>query len=62
MKFLLAPDKFRGSLTAEEVCSAMAEGIRAVLPAADIIMLPMADGGEGTAEILTFDANGTMLT
>ncbi|WP_037326792.1 glycerate kinase [Runella zeae] len=62
MKFLLAPDKFRGSLTAEEVCSAMAEGIRLVLPAADIIMLPMADGGEGTAEILTFDANGTMLT
>ena len=62
MKFLLAPDKFRGSLTASEVCLAMTEGIREIFPEADIVALPMADGGEGTAEILTFNAGGEMHT
>lgn len=60
MKFLLAPDKFRGSLTAYEVCQAMSEGIREVIPKAEIVVLPMADGGEGTAEILTINAGGKM--
>lgn len=59
-KILLAPDKFRGSLTAVEVCQAMREGIGRVLPEAEIIALPMADGGEGTAEILTLNAGGKM--
>lgn len=62
MKFLLAPDKFRGSLTAYEVCQAMSEGIREVIPKAEIVVLPMADGGEGTAEILTLNAGGKMHT
>ncbi|WP_428659992.1 glycerate kinase [Runella sp.] len=62
MKFLLAPDKFRGSLTAYEVCQAMSEGIREVIPDAAIVVLPMADGGEGTAEILTLNAGGKMHT
>lgn len=62
MKFLLAPDKFRGSLTAYEVCQAMSEGIREIIPEAEIAVLPMADGGEGTAEILTLNAGGKMHT
>ncbi len=62
MKFLLAPDKFRGSLTAYEVCQAMSDGIREVIPEAEIVVLPMADGGEGTAEILTLNAGGKMHT
>ncbi len=62
MKFLLAPDKFRGSLTAYEVCQAMNDGIREVIPEAKIVLLPMADGGEGTAEILTLNAAGQMHT
>lgn len=62
MKFLLAPDKFRGSLTAYEVCQAMRDGIREVIPEAEIVVLPMADGGEGTAEILTLNAGGKMHT
>lgn len=60
MKILLAPDKFRGSLTAAEVCKAMSEGIRKALPNAEILAIPMADGGEGTAEILTLNAGGQM--
>lgn len=60
MKILLAPDKFRGSLTAAEVCTAMSEGIRKAVPSAEILVIPMADGGEGTAEILTLNAGGQM--
>lgn len=62
MTILLAPDKFRGSLTAIEVCEAMREGIRMVNPDIEIIAVPMADGGEGTAEILTYNAGGKMLS
>jgi len=62
MKILLAPDKFRGSLTAPEVCVAMREGILKAVPNAEISAIPMADGGEGTATILTFNAGGQMLT
>ena len=62
MKIILAPDKFRGSLTAMEVCAAMREGIGQVIPDAEIISIPMADGGEGTAEILTLNAGGQMQT
>ncbi|GAA4455984.1 glycerate kinase [Nibrella saemangeumensis] len=58
MKLLLAPDKFRGSLTARQVCDAMTEGIRLVKPDAEIVALPLADGGEGTAEVLTDATNG----
>ncbi|MGA0558895.1 glycerate kinase [Larkinella sp. VNQ87] len=61
MKFLLAPDKFKGSLTARSVCDAMTEGIRLADPQAEIIALPMADGGEGTAEVLTLAAGGDWL-
>ncbi|MBK8268767.1 MAG: glycerate kinase [Planctomycetes bacterium] len=50
--FLLAPDKFKGSLDAHSVASAIAEGIRRAIFDANIIEAPMADGGEGTLEIL----------
>jgi glycerate 2-kinase len=58
MHFLLAPDKFRGSLAAEQVCHAMQEGIALALPDATTTALPLADGGEGTAEVLTAATNG----
>ncbi|WP_052206810.1 glycerate kinase [Sinomonas humi] len=47
-KIVLAPDKFKGTLTAPEVAAALAEGIRDVLPAAKLVLVPVADGGEGT--------------
>ncbi|WP_433874800.1 glycerate kinase [Sinomonas atrocyanea] len=48
MKIVLAPDKFKGSLTGAEVAEALAEGIREVLPDAELVLVPVADGGEGT--------------
>ena len=62
MRVLLAPDKFRGSLTARQVADAMAEGVRLAAPDADITTLPLADGGEGTAAVLTEATNGTWHT
>lgn len=62
MRILLAPDKFKGSLTASEVCNAMAEGIRLAHPSAQIVAVPMADGGEGTAEVLTQATHGNWHT
>lgn len=55
--FVLAPDSFKGSLTAKEVCSAMESGIKKALPSAECISVPMADGGEGTVQSL-IDATG----
>ncbi|MDZ7316582.1 MAG: glycerate kinase, partial [candidate division KSB1 bacterium] len=52
MKFLLAPDSFKESLTAPQVCAAMAEGILRVFPEAQIVSLPLADGGEGTVDAM----------
>lgn len=58
MRLLLAPDAFKGCLSAPRVCEALGEGVRRVLPAADVRALPLADGGEGTAEALVMAAGG----
>lgn len=58
VKFVLAPDSFKESLMASEVCRAMEEGIRMVFPLAEIIKIPMADGGEGTVEALVTGTQG----
>lgn len=52
MKIVLAFDSFKGNLSAREVCEIAAEGIRSVRPDAETVILPMADGGEGTAEAM----------
>ncbi len=52
MRILIAPDKFKGSLSAREVAENIATGLRDVLPDAKIDIVPMADGGEGTAEVI----------
>ncbi|MBF6372101.1 glycerate kinase family protein [Nocardia farcinica] len=49
-RVLLAPDKFKGSLTAPAVADALARGILAVAPAADLRRVPVADGGDGTVD------------
>jgi glycerate kinase len=49
---LLAPDKFKGTLTAAQVASTITEALRSRGVTDDIVTLPMADGGEGTAEAL----------
>jgi glycerate kinase len=58
MRILLAPDSFKGSLRAPEVCAALAAGLRRALPSAEIRSFPLADGGEGFAEALVGAAGG----
>ncbi|WNS44182.1 glycerate kinase [Paenibacillus sp. MMS20-IR301] len=55
--FVLAPDSFKESMTAKEVCIAMESGLRKIYPDASYIHVPMADGGEGTVQSLV-DASG----
>jgi glycerate kinase len=52
MRILIAPDKFKGSLSAREVADHIAIGLRECLPDAIVRTLPMADGGEGTADVM----------
>lgn len=58
--FVLAPDSFKESLSAKEVCQAMEHGIRQVFPDASVVVAPMADGGEGSTESVV-DATGGKL-
>jgi len=53
MRILIAPDKFKGALSAREAADNIAAGLREVLPDAKIDIVPMADGGEGTAEVIS---------
>jgi len=59
MKFLIAPDKFKGSLNAREAAENIVKGLRDVLPGAKIKIVPMADGGEGTAEVICNARSGS---
>lgn len=52
MKILIAPDSYKECLPAREVTAAMAEGVFEAYPSAEVIQLPLADGGEGTLEVL----------
>ncbi|MGK0551094.1 glycerate kinase family protein [Enterococcus faecalis] len=56
--FVIAPDSFKESLTAKEACEAMARGIQKVFQEAELIKVPMADGGEGTLDALIDATNG----
>lgn len=62
MKFILAPDKFKGSLTGLEFCNAVKEGLFAVIPDAEVVFLPLADGGDGTIEVANYYLNGELVT
>ena len=57
MRILIAPQSLKGSLTAAEAGRAIAQGVRAVYPTAEIEIVPVADGGEGTVQALV-DATG----
>lgn len=58
MKILIAPDKFKNTLTSEEACNAIASGIKSALPVSESFIFPLADGGEGTSDILLFHTKG----
>src|SRR3984893_9797338 len=61
MKILIAPDKFKGSLSAREVAENIAAGLREVLRDSMIDIVPMADGGEGTAEVICSALGGSWM-
>jgi glycerate kinase len=61
MRILIAPDKFKGSLSARKVAENIAAGLRDVLHDAKIDIVPMADGGEGTAEVICDALGGSWL-
>jgi len=50
MKIVIAPDKFKGSLPAAEVADAIAAGLRDEWPEAELVTVPVADGGDGTVD------------
>ena len=57
-RIIVAPDSFKESLTAAEVASCVADGIRRVLPAAEVIQIPLSDGGEGLTDALISGTGG----
>ena len=57
-RFVAAPNPFKGSLGSPQAAAAIARGIRSVHPSAQVIEVPVADGGEGTVEALVAAANG----
>ena len=59
MKIVVAPNSFKGSLSATQAAIAITRGVREVLPDAEVVEIPVADGGEGTVEALVTARNGT---
>ncbi|MFA0731425.1 MAG: hypothetical protein LKKZDAJK_001197 [Candidatus Fervidibacter sp.] len=62
MRFVVAPDNFKGSASAREVAQAIAEGLKAALPDAVCDLVPMADGGEGTVDALVAATGGQIVS
>jgi len=61
VKIVIAPDSFKGSLSAVEAAEAMATGVRTALPDVKIVLVPLADGGEGTVEALVKATGGRIV-
>ena len=61
MKVVCAPDSYKEALSAVDAAAALARGVRGVLPSADVVELPVADGGEGTTETLMAAMGGQLI-
>ncbi|MGV0005913.1 MAG: glycerate kinase [Candidatus Porifericomitaceae bacterium WSBS_2022_MAG_OTU9] len=61
IKIVIAPDSFKGNLSAVEVARAIERGIKRVLPKARCLLLPVADGGEGTVRALSAATDGKLV-
>jgi glycerate kinase len=59
---LISPDKFKGSLSASQVCEALEKGIKKRRPKTIFTQMPLADGGEGTLEVIQQLHGGTWIT
>lgn len=62
MKVVIAPDSYKESLTAMEVATAIENGFKEIMPDAEYVKLPMADGGEGTVQSLVDATGGDIVT
>ena len=62
MKILVAPDSFKESLSAIQVAEAISKGVLKIIPNAEIIKIPISDGGEGLLDALVNDKNGKIIT
>ncbi len=62
MRIIIAPDSFKESLSAPEVCEAIAAGIHDAMPDAEVVSLPLADGGEGTVKAMVQATGGSLMT
>ncbi len=62
MKIVLAPDKFKNSLSGIEFCEAVEAGIKKISPDAEIVRLPLADGGDGTIEVINYYLKGNFIS
>jgi len=58
MKIVIAPDSFKECASAHEVAAAIAEGVHRAVPDAELALVPMADGGEGTVEAVVAATGG----
>lgn len=61
MKIIAAPDSFKGSMSAIEAAEAIERGVKAVVPDAEVVQLPLADGGEGFVETIVHAAGGQII-
>ncbi len=59
MKIVVAPNAFKGSLSASQAAAAIARGVHEALPDAEVVEIPVADGGDGTVEALVSARKGT---
>lgn len=62
MRIVVAPQEFKGSLTASRAAEAMAQGARRALPDAEVVSVPMADGGPGTVDAIVAATGGRLMT
>jgi len=59
LKIIVAPNSFKGSLSAAQAAAAIARGVRQAFPDAEVVEIPVADGGEGTVDALVSARKGT---
>ncbi|MCM3611072.1 glycerate kinase [Planococcus sp. MERTA32b] len=62
MKIIIAPDSFKGSLTSMQAALAIERGIHEIDPLAETVLLPMADGGEGTVDAVLWGSGGERIS